>query len=184
MNIFVGASSRNTETPIYLQAARSLGTFLVENHHNLVFGGCNQGLMGAVYYTILSTRSSQKKCMVIATQVEAYKEELETLAIDKLVLSRTVDERKDAFLRLADCLVFLPGGIGTIDEFMTALETKRCHQHDYPMLLVNLNYYFSPLLEMLNKTCKEGFASPANLKLFEVANTLGEMEEWLKKHCL
>lgn len=152
-NVFVGCSSRGTKSLFYLNAAHSIGKFIANSGHNLVFGGCNSGLMGLVYRLVSASPSSK----VIVTMTEAYKDDLQGIRYDELYLSDTVNERKNVAFACSDALVFLPGGIGTIDEFMSAVEASRANQFTGPIIVINSDGFFDSLIIQLKKATSEGF---------------------------
>lgn len=163
MNIFIGCASRDTVNPDYNNIAEKLGDYIVSGKHNLVFGGCEYGLMGKVYGKVKNTESK-----IFINIAEAYKNDLKNLVYDEVVLTKTVNERKDSFVQMSDVLVFLPGGIGTVDEIMTAIETRRNHEHNIPIIIVNINGFFDFLLLTLENIYNEEFADVDTRKLYTV----------------
>ena len=93
----------------------------------------------------------------------------------------TVNERKNAFIDLADVMIFIPGGIGTIDELLTAIETRRNHEHNVPIIIINENGFFEQLLNMLERIYDEGFADSKDRQLYLIADTIDEAIEHLSK---
>lgn len=170
MNVFVGCSSRDTNNEYYNRIAEEIGDFIVNGKHNLVFGGCDNGLMGKVY-SIVSKSSDSK---IIITIAKAYEDDLKNLSYSSAHMFDTVNERKNCFIDLADVMFFLPGGIGTIDEILTSIETRRNHEHDVPIIIINTNNYYGHLLDMLNQIYDEGFADSKNRELYFVANSIEE----------
>lgn len=177
MNIFVGCSSRNTENEIYNRIAEEIGEFIVKEGHNFVFGGCDLGLMGKIYSIV----SKSPKSEIIVTIAKAYADDLKSLSYSKAYMFATVNERKNAFVDLADVMIFIPGGIGTIDELLTAIETRRNHEHFVPIIVINANGFFNQLLGMLEQIYDEGFADSKNRELYFIANTIEEAIEYLSK---
>lgn len=147
MNIFVGGSARESKKPFFTHVATEIGNFIVERKHNLVFGGCNCGLMGVTYRTV--AKSSDSK--IIATVAKAYAYDIEKIKCDEVYVSETVNERKNEILNHSDALIFLPGGIGTFDELLTSMEAVRNHQFVGPLVIINPeNYYDGLLLQLIN----------------------------------
>ena len=175
MNIFVGCSSRDTKNVAYIEAAKSLGDYIVEHRLNFVFGGCEMGLMGQVYQIVKESKHSK----IVAIQAKAYEEELNNLEFDDAYVLDTVNDRKNAYQAQADVLVFLPGGIGTIDEIMSAIETKRSREHNHPIIIVNVENYFNPLLKMFEAIYSEGFADIKNKECYQVVGSLEELRDIL-----
>jgi hypothetical protein len=112
MNIFVGCSSRNTNNECYNRIAEKIGDFIVSGEHNFIFGGCEVGLMGKIYSIV----SKGEKSDIIVTIAKAYEDDLKNLSYSKAYMFDTVNERKNAFIELADVMIFIPGGIGTVIE--------------------------------------------------------------------
>lgn len=179
MNIFVGCASRNTNNSDYNNVAEKLGDYIVSHKHNLVFGGCEYGLMGKLYEKVKQTESK-----IFITIAEAYKSDLDNLIYTDAILTQTVNERKDSFIRISDVLVFLPGGIGTIDELMTAIETRRNHEHDVPIIIVNINGFFDHQLSMLEKIYEEEFADEKNRNMYVVCSSFEELTTELESVCI
>ena len=177
MNIFVGCSSRNTENEIYNRIAEEIGKFIVKEGHNFVFGGCDLGLMGKIYAIVSNAPESE----IIITIAKAYADDLKSLSYSKAYMFDTVNERKNAFIDLADVMIFIPGGIGTVDELLTAIETRRNHEHSVPIIVINGNGFFNQLLSMLERIYDESFADSKNRQLYFVADTVDEAIKYLSE---
>ena len=176
MNIFVGSSSRDTQNAVYNAVAEEIGDFIVENKHNYVFGGCEYGLMGKVYSVVSGAKDSK----IYVVQAKAYADDINSLDFDEAVIADTVNERKNAYTKYSDVLLFLPGGIGTIDEILTAIETRRNHEHNLPIIIVNVCNFFDPLLKMLESIYAEGFADEKNKECYFVATSIQEAKDYLQ----
>lgn len=175
MNIFVGCSSRDVGNTAYNHAADEIGSYIARNGHNLVFGGSKQGLMGRVYSKVYGHSK------VICTLAKIYEEEAKVLQASEeennkseVIITATINERKDAIFNLSDVLVFLPGGIGTVDEFMASLESRRSGEHSHPIIIVDVNNSFKKVLEVLEKIYAEELANPKTKELYYVAKSVEE----------
>lgn len=169
MNIFVGCSSRNINNPVYNEIADKIGEFIAENGHTLIFGGCSTGLMGRVYAKVKNGGAK-----VIATQAKVYAHELKGLDLDELKILNTINERKNSYKKYADALVLLPGGIGTLDEMIDSLETRRAKEHVCPIIIVNVNGLFDGVLQTLDRMYEENLASDSTKSLYHVVNNVDE----------
>lgn len=177
MNIFVGCSSRNTNNEFYNRIAEEIGNFIVSGKHNFIFGGCEFGLMGKIYSIVSKSVNSE----IIVTMAKAYKDELKNLSYSKAYMFDTVNERKNAFIALSDVMIFIPGGIGTVDELMTAIETRRNHEHNVPIIIINANNFFGHLLDMLDQIYDEGFADSKNRQSYFIIDTVDDAIEYLSE---
>ena len=177
MNIFVGCGARDNGYPWYRDTIIKLAHFIADENHNYVFGGSDKGIMGLIY-SIVSTNKNSK---VYVSMCSAYKDELEKIKFEKLILCDTVNERKNGYIKLSDALVFIPGGFGTIDEIMGAIESKRAKEHNLPIIIINCCGYFNPLLEMFEKIYNEGFADENVRRLYFVASSVDEAISYLRQ---
>jgi hypothetical protein len=145
------ASSRRTD-PGYRDAARRLGRTLAEQSLQVVYGGGAVGLMGA-----LADGALEAKGRVIGV-IPRFMGDLEWgHAGVELRVVADMHERKRTMLELADAVVALPGGCGTLEEVLEAMAWKRLGLWAGPILLVNERGYFDPLEEQLQRSIREGF---------------------------
>lgn len=175
MNIFVGCGATAPKNPEYLKAAEDLGAFIVKTGHNLVYGGCNRSMMGAVQAEVAKDRAN---CKIFIATCKAYYEDVKNLKHDGVLTFDTVNQRKDMFHKLSDMLIYLPGGIGTFDEFFSALESKKNGEHNYPIIILNINGYFDPMIAMINKAIEEGFVGPNIKERFTVFPDVAEFKKY------
>lgn len=180
MNIFVGCSSRDTNNEKYNDAAIAIGRFIAKGEHNFIFGGCKHGLMGKVYSEVLKNR----KAKIIVSISDAYIDQLNDIKYDEIYTFSKMSERKEAMLEMSDIIVFLPGGIGTIDELMTAIETKRNHEQNKPIIIANTDGYFDVFFQMIEKTFNEKFADYESKNLYTVVNSVDEIIEACKRRSM
>ena len=178
MNIFVGCSSRDVGNKLYNSVADKVGEYIAKNGHNFVFGGCGEGLMGRIYSIV-----KKGKGRVIATQAKIYKEQVMKLDVDKVDILDTINERKDKYLEYSDILVFIPGGIGTLDELINAIETRRSGEHTNHIIIVNEDNFFGDFLNMLDKIYSEGLASNSTKELYYIANNVEDAIKKLDEIC-
>ena len=175
MNVFVGCSSRETSNEYYNRIAEEIGNLIAEGKHNLIFGGSDIGLMGKVYTAV--SKGTESKIFIAS--VKPYDYHLVNLSYSSATIYLTTNERKEAFYKMADVMLFLPGGIGTLDEIFSAIEAKRTGEHNKPIIIVNANNFFKHLLEMLNQIYDEGFADRNNSEIYSVVNSIEEAAKQL-----
>jgi hypothetical protein len=101
--------------------------------------------------------------------------------LDLVYESNDLRDRKQIMLDNSDCIVALPGGIGTYDEFFDLLALKQLKRHKKPMFLFNIERYFEPLMAMLRSGIKAGTIKEEYLKLFKVAQTANELVELIEE---
>jgi len=175
MKIFVGCSSSDEIAREYMQDSKHLLEEIFSLKIDLVFGANNTGLMGMAYDT-----AKEHGRDVIGICPEIYKDDFQKLQCTKEIIARTVSERTEMVISESDVLLFLPGGIGTMFELLTAIESKRGHEHDKLIIIFNSNNYFDKLLETFDKIYSEKFTSSKVSKNYIVCNSSEEVINILK----
>ncbi len=154
--ICVYCSSSNDVNAAYYSAAEDLGRLLAEQSFPLVYGGGGVGLMGAVARAVHEHGGSVTGVIPEAlTEIEGVAYD----SADEMIVTDTMQERKAAMYERADAFVVLPGGFGTLEEFLEVLTLKRLGYHDRPIVLVNVEGFFDPLLELFDHFYDEGMAT-------------------------
>jgi len=97
--------------------------------------------------------------------------------LTKVVITKDMHERKQAMAAHADAAIALPGGVGTIEELMEVITWKSLGLYDKPIVILNVNGYYDPLLEMLDKAKKENFMKDGAKMPWVVAGTPEEAIE-------
>ncbi|GHE70469.1 MULTISPECIES: TIGR00730 family Rossman fold protein [Roseivirga] len=146
------ASSEKIDTK-YFEATKVVAKALVKNNTTVVYGGGARGLMGQLADTIL-----EEKGRVIGIMPHFMKEvEFHHKDVNEFIFTADMHERKKQFMVGVDALITLPGGCGTFEELMEAITLKRLGIFTKPIVILNLDGYYDPLLNMLNKAIEEGF---------------------------
>lgn len=160
--VFCGSKTGND--PDWARAADRLGQLLAEAGIRLVYGGGRIGLMGVVAQAAM--RSGGKVSGVIPDFL--MKLEVADTGITDLVVVDSMHERKRRMFELADGFVILPGGLGTLDETFEIVTWKQLRHHSKPIVVLNLNGYWSPFADLVRAIVAGGFAHPAVADLFSL----------------
>jgi len=83
----------------------------------------------------------------------------------------TMHERKAKMTDLADAFLALPGGIGTLDELFEAWSWNALGYHKKPFCLLNVEGYWSGMIEFIDHATESGFLSAQRREQFLVAET-------------
>lgn len=138
---------------MYREAAQTVGRLLCQRGLELVYGGGNVGLMGAVADGCL-----QDGGRVTGVIPEALKKkELAHSGLTELRVVGSMHERKALMADLSDAFIALPGGYGTWDEFCEILTWSQLGIQRKACALLNVNGYYDPLLAMADRAVSEGF---------------------------
>ena len=155
-SICVYCGSANQASREYFLIARRMGGTLAQRGLGLVYGGGKTGLMGALADGVL-----EKGGQVIGVITEGMNTpELAHTGLTRLEVTATIHQRKARMYALADGYIALPGGYGTLDELFETLTWAQIGEHHKPVGILNVNGYYDPLLEMLDRAVAEKFLFP------------------------
>lgn len=159
----------------YKKLTIELAKYLALHHHRLVYGGGRLGLMGVLGNTMLDQGGD---ILGVIPKV-LVNERLTRIPSEKIITTSDFSERKQYMLDASDAFIALPGGFGTFEEFFTMLAWSQLNLHQNPLVLLNIDGFFDPLIQLLNNAAEEGFAPKENLDLFIVAKDVPEAFEKL-----
>ena len=172
--VFCGSNAGHD--PRYRVAAEQLGRLLAERGIELVYGGGNVGLMGAVADACLAAGGT-----VIGVIPEALvgKEvagrHVDHRALTRLEVVDSMHTRKARMAELADGFIALPGGFGTFEEFCEILTWGQLGFHTKPIGLLNVNAFYDPLLALFDHAVQEGFLREQNRAMALAETDIGRL---------
>ncbi|MBW8303382.1 MAG: TIGR00730 family Rossman fold protein [Brevundimonas sp.] len=165
--LFCGSSE--TVQPEYLDAARAFGQATAEAGWRLVYGGGGVGLMGASARAAHAAGGRVLGVMPgFLRSRERLFDEVETLVVPSM------HERKTIMYDQSDAFVVAPGGVGTLEEAIEVLSWKRLDLHAKPVIFLNLNGFWDPLLAVMEHSIEEGMTPASFRQAWAVCNTVAE----------
>lgn len=178
--VCVFCGSRDGARPVYREEAVRLGSLLASSGFGLVYGGASVGLMGAVADAALAGGAP-----VVGVLPAVLKgREIAHAGLSELCYVGSMHERKALMVERADAFVALPGGLGTLDEFVEVLTWAQLGIHEKPCVLVNVQGYFDGLLGFLDHAVEEGMVGAehrATIRVVESAEgAVGVLESALR----
>jgi len=160
------ASSNHVDSRFTIVAER-MGYQLANRNITLVYGGGDVGLMGIMARAVHANGGRVVGVIPYALRsIEGVAYEV----ADELIMTDTMRERKAKMYERADAFVALPGGIGTLEEFMEVITLKKLGYHDLPIALVNTDGFYDRLLELFSEMIDSQFLSETEHALFEVVS--------------
>lgn len=171
-SVCVFCGSRSGRNPAHSAAARQTGEMLARRGWRLVFGAGDVGLMGAVAEA--ATAAGAATLGVIPTHLLG--RERTGRDRTRLVVTEDMHERKKVMFMNSDAVVVLPGGAGSLDEFFEVLTWAQIGLHGKPILLVDVDGYWQPLLRLLDHVIAEGFADQSLLRHFRTVPDVPALE--------
>ena len=175
-SVCVYCSSSNRAPAVYLDAAARLGRILAENGITIVYGGSSLGSMGRLAAAALEAGGK------VIGVLPRFMDELEWghRALSELRIVDDMHERKRVMLELSDAAIALPGGCGTLEELLEAITWKRLGLYFGPVVLVNVNGFFDPCIELLNRCVDERFMDEKHRAMWSVAEDPESVMETLR----
>lgn len=175
--VFCGA--RPGTNPNHAAAARATGQMIATNGWRLVYGAGDVGLMGEVARAAQSAGAPTMG--VIPTHLMSAERGKRDLT--QFVITEDMHERKKVMFMNSDAIVVLPGGGGSLDEFFEVLTWAQLKLHHKPIILVSIDGYWQPLLDLLAHLVAQGFADASMQGLFSVVSDVASLERALRS-CL
>jgi uncharacterized protein (TIGR00730 family) len=166
-SLCVLCGSREGTDPAYRRSAIRLGQLMAERGVRLVYGGGSIGLMGVIADAVIE--AGGEVVGVIPDFLIRY--EVGHRSLTDLVVTESMHDRKRRMFEMADAFVVLPGGLGTLDETFEIVTWKQLRLHDSPIVVLDVNGYWSPLVDLVHATIRGGFAHPAVAELITVVET-------------
>jgi uncharacterized protein (TIGR00730 family) len=163
--VCVYCGSRDGEQPAYAEAARAIGGGIARRGWKLVYGGGRAGLMGRVADAALAAGGR----VVGVIPRSLMEREVGHAGLTELHVVDTMHQRKRLMAERSDAFIALPGGIGTFEELFEVWTWRQLGYHDKPVGLLNAAGYYDTLLGFLGQTVADGFVSPPQRALLEVA---------------
>jgi uncharacterized protein (TIGR00730 family) len=163
--VFCGSSRGTRES--YLESAQALGTALAARGIELVYGGSDVGLMGAIADATLAAGGRVTGVMPQGL----VDREIEHKGLSHLHIVGTMHERKAMMAELSDGFIALPGGYGTLEEFTEILTWGQLGMHRKPFGILNIEGFYDGLLTFFDHIVTEQFVQPEFRQMIQVATT-------------
>ncbi len=99
--------------------------------------------------------------------------------LSTFVITETMHERKKVMFMNADAILVLPGGGGSLDEFFEVLTWAQIGLHHKPILLLDIEGYWQPLVALVEHIVAEGFADASIEGLFRTVADVSSLKSAL-----
>ena len=149
--VYAGSASGNKIE--YTNKAKELGHTIADKGFSMVYGGGSKGLMGVTADAALS--NGAEVTGVITEQLDSI--EVGHNGLTKLEIVSSMHERKARMAELSDAIISLPGGVGTWEELFEALAWNQLGFYSKPIILFNVDGYYSSLYQFSKDAIDEGF---------------------------
>lgn len=178
MRICVFASSSSLLHESYGEAAATLGRVLASGGHEIIYGGGGIGLMGRLADSALESGGTVTGVIPGFMQDEGWGHH----SVTSMIVTDDMHGRKKTMFGMADAVVALPGGIGTLEELTEAITLKQLGIFNGPVVILNTLGFYDLFLEMLDKMIAENFLRPQHREIWTVASTPHEVLGQIKNY--
>jgi hypothetical protein len=172
--VFCGA--QNDVDPKYFAMGAEFGRMLAEQKIRLVYGGGDCGVMGATANAVMQSKGEVTGVFPISLRTL----ENEHKGLTEIVIVGSMHERKKLMFDLSDAFIILPGGFGTMDEMFEILTWKQLKLHDKPVIIVNYQGYWDPLIALMDNIVNTGFARQETADIYRVVHEPRQVFEAIK----
>ena len=174
-NVCVYSASSTKIAPAYFATAEELGRLLAIRGINLINGAGSIGLMAATSNAALAAGGTVTGVIPRFMVEQGWNH----TGLTKLVETETMHERKQLMAEMSDGVIALPGGCGTMEELLEIITWKQLGLYLKPIVILNVNGFYNPLLEMLQQAIDENFMRREHGSIWQVATTAEEAIELL-----
>ncbi|KAJ4369625.1 hypothetical protein N0V83_005387 [Neocucurbitaria cava] len=194
--VFCGASTGTS--PVHMAAARSLATALHKSNTKLVYGGGTVGLMGEVARTLVSLSGPTSVHGIIPQPLVKFEQAHDpndptSHGIDESIYGRTtvvkdMHTRKQLMAQevieggTGGGFVALSGGYGTFEELMEVTTWNQLGIHSMPVIIYNVDNYWTGLIDWVKNAVTSGFIAPTNAGILSEALSAEEVIQCLKEY--
>ena len=170
-NISIFCGAHKGKNPKYAEEAKLVAKFIAKKGINVVFGGGNVGLM-----KIVSDAALDNGVDAIGIGLESlHNLELVNPRLKNQIITKTLLDRKDEFMKRSDAFIVLPGGVGSLDELAEIMANNQLGLINKPVGLLNTEGYYDHLLSWMKKAVEEDFITEANFNDLIVSSSCEDL---------
>lgn len=167
-NICVFASASNDLAEVYYKDAQNLGILIAHSGYGLVYGGSRRGLM---YACAGAAKQAGGKVYGVMPEKFADAGLANPEDCDEFYLTKGMRERKAKLDELSDAVIAIAGGFGTLEEISEMITQKQLGYSNKPIVILNTNGLYNPLVEFFEDVINQGFADKALRNIYYIANS-------------
>lgn len=167
MNITIYSASSGQVPTTYIKAAQDLGRLIAINHHTLINGAGRTGLMGACADACIE-QGGEAIGVIPQFMIE---QGWQHKGMSQLIVTKDMHQRKEKMAQMSDACIALAGGVGTLEELLEIITWKQLGLYLKPIIILNTDGYYNPLLEQLQHAIDEHFMRKQHADIWHVAHT-------------
>ncbi|MDX2361839.1 MAG: TIGR00730 family Rossman fold protein [Crocinitomicaceae bacterium] len=176
ITVFCGA--RTGTGNVFIEQATALGKTLAKQDIELVYGGADLGLMGAVANGALN----EKGIVIGVLPSFLQTREIAHQNLTELIIVKSMHERKTKMNDLCDGIIALPGGFGTLEELFEILTWVQLGLQNKPIGILNIEGYFDSLIIFIQTMVTKGFLREVDENLLIVSDNIDDLLSKMKNY--
>ncbi len=176
--ICVFCSSSESLDKKHYEIAKELGKLIAKSGYNLVHGGGKIGLMGVISEAVQSNGGKVIGVLPERLNIEGIASETD----DEIIITKDMADRKTEMRKRSEAFIALPGGFGTIEEILEVITLKQLKYHTKPIVIINSDDFYEPLLQMFEQFYKQSFAKEDFKKYYFVAKEPSEAITYINNY--
>ncbi len=173
--ILIYCVSCRGHNPVYAEQVVKLAQALHAHGCQANIGAGSVGVMGVLADKFL--RLGGHAIGVIPQFMEPW--EVKHKGLPELHVTDTMHTRKALMADMADGVIAMPGGFGTLDELFEILTWKQLDLHEMPVSVFNINGYFDHQLKQIQHMVDEGFLKQPNMDALQVESDPEKLADWI-----
>ena len=174
LTIYCSASDKIDKK--FFKMSKEVAQIISNYQIKVIYGGGNVGLMGVIAKTL----ADLKKEVIGVIPKFLIKKEKVSLKINKLKIVSSMSKRKEYLFKLGDAFLILPGGTGTLEEVIEVLSWKILKLHNKPIIFLNFDNYWSPLIKQFDNIIDNKFGNKNLQNQFQVIKDPKQLNKILK----
>ena len=174
LTIYCSASQKIDKK--FFKLAKETARIISNYKIRVIYGGGNVGLMGEIANTLVDL---DREIIGIIPKFIINKEKL-NLKLKNLKVVNNMTKRKNELFKMGDAFLILPGGTGTLEEVTEVLSWKNLKLHNKPIIFLNFDNYWTPLIKQFDKIIKNKFGNKNLQNQYQVIKKPKELEKILK----
>ena len=174
LTIYCSASQKIDKK--FFKLAKETARIISNYKIRVIYGGGNVGLMGEIANTLVDL---DREIIGIIPKFIINKEKL-NLKLKNLKVVNNMTKRKNELFKMGDAFLILPGGTGTLEEVTEVLSWKILKLHNKPIIFLNFDNYWTPLIKQFDKIIKNKFGNKNLQNQYQVIKKPKELENIIK----
>ena len=175
MTICVFASSSSRINSEYAKAATRLGSLLAKARMDVVFGGGGIGLMGKLADAVLANGGTITGVIPSFMKDEGW----DHSDVNEMIITPDMGDRKKRMFDMADAVVALPGGVGTLEELSEAITLKQLGIFKGPIIILNTLDFYKSFIDFLEHMISGQFLRYEHKDMWKIADTPEKVIDYL-----